>query len=52
MKKEDIYQLVQKGYDGTKDFDAYVSEFVKKLEEENEWEMVHQIKQIQNHFKK
>ena len=47
MKKELIYKLINKGYEGEKKFSAYITSFIQELRNENYHQMANDISEIQ-----
>lgn len=48
MKKELIYKLINKGYEGEKKFSAYITSFIQELRNENYHQMANDISEIQS----
>lgn len=48
MKKELIYKLINKGYEGEKNFSAYITSFIQELRNENYHQMANDISEIQS----
>ena len=48
MKKELIYKLITKGYEGEKAFSAYITNFIQELKNQNYHQMADEISDIQS----